>query len=197
MPDDDRQFFTDFWKQMKDKTHEIFQKDGRHCHVIFLITKGVLLAILYDQVTSEIVGDDKREELTEDEKDKIFSTIATVAYEKKATGYVEIGEGWGMMSLPDSDMQGTMDQYKSAKENYGFIKNMPTRMEILYIRGRCRGLSANLIYKIRRAEDEAWLEPIEGTKEGEEIVPYKGDNISRVGMIDQAIDKVLAEEPAP
>jgi len=196
MSDDDRQFFEGLWNQMKEKAHEIFQKDGHHVHVIFLISGGALLAVLYDQVASEIVGE-KEDEPTEDDKNKIFSTIATVAYEKKATGYVEIGEGWGLMSLPDSDVQGTMDQYKAAKENYGFIKNMPTRMEILYIRGRCRGLSANLIYKIRRAEDEAWLEPIEGTKEGEEIVPYKEDNISRMGMIDQAIDKVLAEEPAP
>ncbi len=190
----DRESFSGLWDDMKKQAYEIFNKDGYHTHVVFLITSKGLMAVLYEQVAQQLFPDKEAQKVhPDDQKEAVFKAVANVAYQVKARGYIEIGEGYGMMSTPDSDTEKTLEAFRKVKESYGFIKNMPNRVEMLFLRARFREFSAFHNRKIMRRDKEVWLESL-GPEQPEEIQAYQKEDFSRGGMIDHAIDKVIEEE---
>lgn len=178
---------------------DVFEKDGYHSHMIFFILKDrpELATLLYDQVASEIARDTKKgEELSHADRDRVYATIATLIHQARAVGYFEVGEGWGLApsTEPGTSPEKVLESYRKAKEKYGFIKDMPVKLEILFVRARFRGLTTMISWKIMRQGKAVWLEPFIQGKSEIEVIPYKKDEISRAGMIDQAIDRVLQEE---
>lgn len=195
----DEQTFKEAFEVISAHARKVFQDDGYHSHMLFFILKDKpeLMALLYDQVVSQVAKETgKGEELAHADRDRVFDAISKVAYHAGAVGYFEIGEGWGLAPSiePGSSPERVLERYRKAKEEYGFIKNMPIKLEILFIRARFRDWSGMLSWKIKRQGEAVWLESLSSEHPELEIIPYKKDEISRAGMIDQAIDRILREE---
>lgn len=195
----DEKTFKEAFEVVSAHAREIFDKDGYHSHMLFFISKDrpEMMALLYDQVVSQVAKETgKGEELSHADRDRVFAAIALVAYQAGAVGYFEIGEGWGLTPSiePGASPEKVLERYRKAKEEYKFIKNMPIKLEILFVRGRFRDWNGMLSWKIMRQGEAVWLEPLSRDHPELEIIPYKKDEISRAGMIDQAINRVLQEE---
>jgi hypothetical protein len=195
----DEKTFKEAFELVSAHAREIFDKDGYHSHMLFFISKdrSELMALLYDQVAFQVAQDvEKGKELSHANRDRVFAAVALVAYQAGAVGYFEIGEGWGLTPSiePSSSPERTLQRYRDAHKEYEFIKDMPIKLEILFVRGRFRDWSGMLAWKIKRQGEAVWLEPLEADHPELKIIPYTKDEISRAGMIDQAVDRVLQEE---
>ena len=188
---------------MIEMAQKIFDADKEHAHMIFLAPKDrpEMMALLFDQIAKEVAKETKPgEPFSFADRDRTFSAIADVAYKLRAIGYFEIAEGWGLTHSVEPDdpnaVEKVMDQYRKAIKEHQFIQNMPIKEEILTIRGRFLGTMMMHAWKIRRQNEAVWLEPMSKKGAEDSFMPYKKDEISRAGVIDAAIDKVIEEEKA-
>jgi hypothetical protein len=190
-------------EQMIEMARNVFHKDKMHSHMIFLISKTMpgLITLLFDQVASQLAQEKKPgEPLSYADRDRVFNSIADFAYDASSVGYFEIAEGWALENNVDKDdpniAEKVLEQYRKAIKDYKFIQNMPIKLEILTVRGRYRGMMMMDIWKIRRQGEAVWLEPMYKDSSSK-FMPYQKEDISRSGVIDDAVDKVIEEESVP
>lgn len=188
---------------MVEMAHKVFDDDKMHSHMVFLIPKDrpELLALLFDQVAKEVLKETKPgDPLAFADRDRTFGAVAMLAYQSRALGYFEIAEGWGLpvhhVEKDDPKAADKMlESYQKAIKEHGFIQNMPIKEEYLTIRGRFLGTMMMHVWHIRRQKDAVWLEPVFKDDKPEKMFsPYHKEDISRAGVIDRAIDKVIEEE---
>lgn len=110
-----------------------------------------------------------------------FRAMATVAYEAKAVGYVDVAEAWHIRAMAPSVAAAQENTHKML-EKYGSIEQVPTRDEILYVHGRFREQTAFTHWTIKRGPGGVWL--------GASVETTAGGN-DRASVLDLAIDRVL------
>lgn len=197
---DTKEKFLQVFDHMKSNCRELFEKDGKHHHMVFLILKdkSEMPVILYDQIAHQIAQETpKGENLAYNDRRLTFMAIGSMAYEFKAIGYFEIGEGWALgYSGENKTSEEALSRYRKTLEEYKFIQNVPTRMEILFIKCRFREFGGMITWKIvRRGNEAVWLEPFAPNEE--EISEYKKADEhthSNSSFLDMAVDRVIEEE---
>jgi len=205
-PIGDEETFKEVRNYVVDTARTIFEKDKNHSHMFFIVLPGGgLEPCLFDglieecrrYVTKMAKETGRKIEIDADDgqlKDVAFSYLASVIYEKKAVGYFEVGEGWSVaMDVPGEDgpeREGKfLERFRKVKEMYGgTLKNVPTRFEILFVRGRWRDKNYMVTWTIGRRDKEVWLQDFKETEAAFD------KEICRASVIDKAIDKVLEEE---
>ena len=187
----DFQAFLEARGYVRECARKVFEKDEHHARVIFLVTEeGKIEAFSYDQLGSRILP--KTGLSTDMEKDVLALGMAAVAASLKAVGYFEVGEAYTMSFPPDTDLKGALRQYHEVRKKFGSIRQMPTRIEILYIRSRYKDKVGTEVMEIRRREDAPpVLLPFGKLGTEWEMEPYEPENVTR-NYIDRAIDKILS-----
>lgn len=114
----------------------------------------------------------------------VYKFAAQKIVDLEAHGYIEISEAWMMFYRTDpGEVTTAMEKHKKLCNEHGSLKDVPGRMETLFIRGRFRKLSVMHSYKIGRRgserylydHDERWETSAQGT---------------RSAPLDRAVDKV-------
>lgn len=190
--------FEETFQGMVSYAAEVFEKDGYHTHLVFLMVDkdggNVMALIPFDHLMNAVATQMNagKEDLFK-VKRATFEAIANIAKETKAYGYAEISEGWVMVHEiasreKDGDLQQRAEQMKEKHhhlmEQYGSLEHVPGRAEMLFVRAVFADQIKTHMWTIRRGAD---LKPtlVNGNTSTVDaaIIEHSDDNASLIDRI--------------
>jgi hypothetical protein len=196
----DEKSFMEALELMKENARMLFDDDGFHSHLIFLIHKdGHVTPAVFDEscrdahkalkVAQEAGIVPKEIELEQTVKEMVYNGLAAYIKEYQIVGFFEVTEGWTLV-LNDSSVTkeniGERTHDYLEKLGYKHIHDVPTKKEVLLISARWKGKAFHVQWSIGRTTHGVWLED----QQQVDISEIK-ETVSKQSVLHAAVGKVV------
>ncbi len=186
----DYKSFMKVFDELKQGAREMFERDKRHIHIMFIFEKGRLVPIPFDDIMEQLPAGIP----TGNMKEIVFKLVSELIYEAKSPGYFNIAEAWAL----DASNEGITDpkeanrKFKKALDRHDTdtMEKVPGRIEILFVGGRWKNKGVMARWQIGRRDNEVYLFNFSQDEYDHDEV--EADS-SRASVLDQAVMAVASE----
>ena len=195
----DLEKFDQLYERFKSEAVKMFMEDGNHPHLAFLFDPGGdIITFPHDIFIEEVLrrmgwkGPEEPEpELFGRAKDVAYGALCKLARERGSIGYVDIAVAYALLPGPDApSTQQFMDNFQKLKKEWGgTIKNVPTRMRVLFMCGSFRKDCRTTIWKASEQGQPPWTTLFQEYKDKIGI-----EATTRAGELDQIILENITKE---
>ena len=195
----DLETFDQIYERFKETAVQAFSEDGNHPHLTLLIDpSGDVVTFPHDIFIGEILGrmgwkgpEEPEPELFGRAKDVAYGTVCKLAGERGSVGYVDISVAYALLPGPEvQPVKQFMDNFVKLKERWGgSIKNVPTRLRVLFMYGRFHEDCRTTIWKVNEQGKPPWATLFQEFKDKVGV-----EATTRAGQLDQIILENIAKE---
>lgn len=148
--------FEETFEDLAEASRERFEREGSHDHLIYLLAASSTGKLDVQEVPFGVLIHGMPGGDIDSKKERAYRSVASMMVKLNRPGYIEVMEMW--VTLLKGDDEEVLRKYNQMRSQYGSLKNVPGRNEMLFLAGRYGQEARSRHWKIGRRDGEVWLQ---------------------------------------